>query len=351
MELWRGQLGGKRKWLGVSSVEDGYEGVQFFDHPAYAKHQTIRGVYPLPNPDNPKSFLSWVCDTVFWKISPYDTITPYDLATRVDSVRFMFAQLDSNQLYVAPYPLQSGEASTLTVRPYDVFKLPIPARLIPFLGYNGRTGTLADPWYQLANITAPQMDYGIHGLSIPPMEVIFFQDSTAKCGPWYTRMGGRTVSNVTSGGMTDPNSNFVVDSLVMERFVRMPAPGDTAFLTLGDEYSKEFRVPDQYYGAKYPFDPLITGFLYGQDYYTTAAGRTPASGHATHAALRALGGGRFGIEFGDHAAHEVAVYDLKGRLLHSGEVHGSGTFALDGGGLYLISIDGSKQPLRALQGR
>lgn len=290
----QGNWGSKRRWLGVSSVEEGSEGVGFFDHPAYLKHQSVRGVFPLPNPDNPKSFLNWVCDTVFWKISPYDTTSPYDLSARVDSVRFMFAQLDSEQIYVAPYTLQAGETSTVTVKPYDVFKLPIPARLIPFSGYDSRKGTLADPWYQLANITAPEIDAGIHGLVIAPMEVTFYQDSTAKCGPWYTRMGGRTVKNITSDGMTDTGANFVVDSLVMERFVRMPASGDTAYLTLGDEYSKEFRVPDSCYGAHATYDPLITGFLYGLDYTTAISTALPA-GHAPHAALKAFGNGRFGI--------------------------------------------------------
>ncbi len=348
----KGNWGNKRKWLGLSNIDNGYEGVSIFDVPAFAKHQLVRpGVYPLPNPDSSKSFIAWVLDTVFWKVARSDSTAPYDLSSRVDSARFMMAVLDTSMLYVRAYDLPAGETDTVTVGPYDVFKLPIPKWLVPFADYGGRHGELADPWYQLANIHNPDIDYyTVNGVVIAPFELVFYQDSTAKSGPWYTRMTGRVVKNVTSEGVVDTGSQFTVDSLMMWRFVRMPQAGDTSVLTIGDEYNTQFRVPDSLYGAKFPYDQLLSGFLYGVNYTSLGA---PEMQKVRLPGFRQVGAGRYEVDFRDGASHDVGIYDMHGRLLHSVDAqHGQALVGLDGlpAGAYMISTEtgGSRITFRAI---
>jgi hypothetical protein len=340
----KGNWGSKRRFLGVSPVDLGQEGVTFYDFPPEAQHPAFRPVVSVVTEPCGTGTLAWVCDSVFWRVSPEDTTAPYDLEARLDSVRFIFARLDNSQAYVAGYPLQAGETDTVVAKPYDVFKLPVPARLVPFSGYGGRKGELADPWFQLSNIAVPLLGTDIHGLVVAPAEVIFYQDSTAKCGPWYTRMRGHTASSLTYEGVTDPGTQFVVDSLIMERFVKMPARGDTSYITLGDELSKEFRVPDQYYGAKYPYDQLLMGYLYGKGYFTTETGPATQNPRANQpgAALKNLGNG-YEITFSDNKPHDIAVYDLQGRQLHAASARGHAAIALPHGGMFVLSIDGERR--------
>ncbi|MDD5340378.1 MAG: hypothetical protein PHV13_03950 [Candidatus ainarchaeum sp.] len=340
----KGNWGSKRMWFGLSNIDNGYEGVSIADIPAFAKRQLVRpGVYPLPNPDSSKSFVGWVLDTVFWKVARSDSTAPYDLAARVDSARFMTAVLDTNMFYVRPYDLPAGETDTVTVKPYDVFKLPIPRRLVPFADYGGRHGELANPWYQLTNIHNPDIDYyTVNGVVISPFELVFFQDSTAKSGPWYTRMTGKVAKNVVSEGVVDTGSVFTLDSLKMWRFVRMPQAGDTSFISIGDEFNTQFRVPDSLCGATSAYDPLLCGFIRGVNYTSVGA---PEPQRISMPAFRPVGPGRYEISFRDGASHEVGIYDMQGRLVRSVEApHGHALVGLDGlpAGAYMISTEAGR---------
>ena len=350
MNYGEGNWGSKRKWLGVSGIDRNDEGVTFFDLPPAARHQVVRPfIYPIPSPDSSHRFLGWVLDTVFWKAPPSDSTAPYDMKSRLDSARFAFALLDSECSYIAPYPLQAGETGSVTAGPGGVFKLPVPRRLVPFAGYGGRHGELADPYYQLANIHNPNIDYyTVDGLVIAPFELVFYQDSTAKCGPWYTRMGGGTVKNVVNldnPGQVDTGSQYAVDSLVMWRYVKLPSQGDTAYVTRGDEYSTQFNSDSC--GAKFPFDPLIAGFYYGDNYATVGTAGAPPAVRVLPA-VRPVGKGTYEIELADGAGR-ISVFDLRGREVRTFEArHGKALVTLEGlsPGAYMIGAPHSA--IRAL---
>lgn len=343
----QGNWGNQRRWIGISATGNGADGIGFFDDMPESRHQLRRPqLYYLPKPDGSNHFLGWVGDTVFWKVPPSDTAAPYDVTARVDSVRFVFAELNEEMFYVRPYPLEPGEVSRVTARPYDVFKLPIPERLVPFSGYGNRKGKLVDPYYQFANIGAREsFDNTLHSLALPAMEILFYQDSTAKCGPWYTRMAGRMLAGGTLNGITDNTPQFSVDSLRMERFVAVPQPGDTTFLTLGDEFNFEFRVPDSLYGAHAPYDPILTGYLYGKNYAVTGSASVPAARPAQAGYMRRTGPGRFELGFGDNETHRVTICDVGGRQLYSGEIRGRGEVSLgahSASAIYIISVEGAQ---------
>jgi hypothetical protein len=358
-----GNWGNKRRWLGISSADMQNGAVSFYPGgSADNMHQLVRPYsnYPVPKPGSTDNhFLAWVGDTVFWKINPADTNAPYDVSARVDSVRFVFAELDQHMWYLSNYALNPGEASSVTTKPYDVFRLPVPERLVPFTGYGGRKGALVNPGIQFANIAFP-FNSVLHTLSIPELETMFFQDSTVRTGPWYTlmkgraRFGGTAEDGTTYKMVTDSTTpQLCADSLVMWRFIKVPAPGDTAFLTLGDESSTQFRVPDSLYGAKYPYDPLICGFLYGKDY--TAVNASIGQGRALllPGQARPVGQGRYEIIFGDNAPHRVSVIDMRGRAVGGVTARSKATIDLGRMGLppgiYIISLSerGRAMPITA----
>ena len=358
-----GNWGNKRKWLGISSADIQNGVVSFYPGlTADDMHQLVRPYsnYPIPKPGSTDNhFLGWVGDTVFWKINPADTNAPYDISARVDSVRFVFAELDQHQWYLSNYALNPGETSSVTAKPYDVFKLPVPDRFVPFTGSGGRNGALVNPGIQFANIAFP-FNGVLHTLSIPELEVMLFQDSTARTGPWYTlmkgraRFGGTSKDPITSNMVTDSTTpQFCADSLVMWRFVKMPATGDTAYLTLGDEFSSQFRVPDSLYGAKYPYDPLICAFLYGKDYTAVNASAGQDRALLLPGQARPIGEGRYEISFGDNALHRVSVIDMRGRMV--GDITAKSKATIDLGrmglpaGIYIISLSerGRAMPITA----
>jgi hypothetical protein len=356
-----GNWGGKRRWIGITGTDVSPGAATFFNGAPEDMHQIVRLLsYPIPNPGHSGEWLAWVGDTVFWKANPADTNAQYDVMARVDSLRFVFAVLDQNFFYKQPYASALGQTYSVTVKPYDVYNLPVPDGLAPFSGYGGRKGSLINTSFQFANITPPEsFDKTIHTLSAPAFEAKFFQDSIARTGPWTTLMKGRmrfggTAQDPAYKMVTDSATpQFCADSLVMWRFIKIPAAGDTARLTLGDEYSMHFRVPDSLYGAEYPYDPLICGFLYGANYTDITSSRNQGRALLLPGQARHVGEGRYEISFGDNALHRVSVIDMRGRTVSEASARSVAT--IDFGrmglppGIYIISLSerGRAMPITA----